>query len=214
MLMNACSRNYDPYMARENHKQQLLDGALECLRTRGYARTTARDIAAAAGANIGSIGYHYGSKDALLTEALQEGFRAWTAHLSSRVGAVEAANPVERLRLSWDTMLAELAEQEGLLQAFLEALAPASRSPELRAQLASLYRELRDEVAAIAAQSLPDTSEGAAAARVVSSLLIAVFDGLQLQWFLEPAETPSADAIGQALAVTAAALMSSMGEGS
>jgi len=35
-------------MAQISHREQLLQGAIECLRTKGYARTTARDIAAAA----------------------------------------------------------------------------------------------------------------------------------------------------------------------
>jgi hypothetical protein len=42
---------------------------------RGYARTTARDLAAESGANLASIGYHFGSKEALLNEALAEGMR-------------------------------------------------------------------------------------------------------------------------------------------
>ena len=191
-------------MPRANHRQRLLDGALECLRTKGYAHTTARDIAAAAGGNLGSIGYHYGSKDALLNEALIEGFRAWTVRISSRVRAIDADNPLQRLQLAWETVLEELGRDEALLRAFLEALAPAGRSPELRAQLAGFYRETRDDVARVVAESIGDETS----ARVIASLLIAVSDGLQLQWFLEPGEAPSAEAIG-----AAAALVLSMSPG-
>jgi AcrR family transcriptional regulator len=183
-------------MPRANHRQRLLDGALECLRTKGYAHTTARDIAAAAGGNLGSIGYHYGSKDALLNEALIEGFRAWTARIASRVGAIDATDPLERPRLAWQTLLEELGREPALLQAFLEALAPASRSPELREQLADFYRETRADVARVVAESVGDE-----AAHVIASLLLAVSDGLQLQWFLEPEETPSAEQIGAAAAL-------------
>jgi AcrR family transcriptional regulator len=194
-------------MPRENHKERLLRGALICLRSKGYAATTSRDIAAAAGANLGSIGYHYGSKDALLNEALRHGFRAWAEHLTSAVREVEATEPLERLRLSWEAMSAELDHQEGLLQAFLEALAPASRSPELRAELALLYRELRTEVAAVVSESLGDDDPDPEVARVIASLLIAVTDGLQLQWFLEPGQTPSADEIGRATGKAVATLL-------
>ena len=37
-----------------------------CLREKGYAHTTARDIVAASSTNLASIGYHYGSTKALL----------------------------------------------------------------------------------------------------------------------------------------------------
>jgi AcrR family transcriptional regulator len=191
-------------MPRANHKRRLLEGALECLRTKGYAHTTARDIAAAAGGNLGSIGYHYGSKEALLNDALIEGFRAWTVQISRRVQGIEAADPLERLRIAWETMLEELGEQQGLLQAFLEALAPASRSPELREQLAGFYRETRDDVAHLVGESLGDDAGAQAAARVIASLLIALSDGLQLQWFLEPEETPSAEEIGAGVALVVA----------
>lgn len=196
-------------MPRENHRQKLLEGALECLRTKGYAGTTSRDIAAAAGANLGSIGYHFGSKDALLNEAVILGFRNWTEHLARRARAVEASDPLERLRLSWEAMSAELQDQEGLLQAFLEALAPASRSPELRAQLAGFYREAREEVATIVGESLGEDREAKVAAMIIASLLIAVFDGLQLQWLLEPEQTPAADEIGKALGRALSAALSS-----
>ena len=57
-------------MAQPSHRDQLVKGAIKCLQTKGYARTTARDIATASGANLASIGYHFGSKEALLNEAM------------------------------------------------------------------------------------------------------------------------------------------------
>lgn len=186
-------------MPRENHRQKLLEGALECLRTKGYAATTSRDIAAAAGGNLGSIGYHFGSKDALLNEALTLGFKNWTDHLASGALAVDADDPLERLHRSWDAMAGELDAQRGLLQSFLEALAPASRSPKLREQLAHFYRQARDDVAAVVSESLGEDPESKEAARILATLLIAVSDGLQLQWFLEPEQAPSADELGAAL---------------
>ena len=47
-------------------------GANAVSASRGYARTTARDIAAAAGTSLAAIGYHFGSKEALLSVALIE----------------------------------------------------------------------------------------------------------------------------------------------
>ena len=55
------------------HREDLLDGAADCLYTKGFGRTTARDVVAVSGTNLASIGYHFGSKDALLTEAAVRG---------------------------------------------------------------------------------------------------------------------------------------------
>ncbi|WP_063760902.1 TetR/AcrR family transcriptional regulator [Streptomyces rimosus] len=61
------------------HREDLLDGAKRCLLDKGYARTTARDIVAASGANLASIGCHYGSKDVLMRQALVETVAEWGA---------------------------------------------------------------------------------------------------------------------------------------
>ena len=54
------------------NREDLLAGAKRCLIERGWAHTTVRDIASAAGVSHAAIGYHFGSKDALLTQALVE----------------------------------------------------------------------------------------------------------------------------------------------
>ena len=51
-----------------NNREALLVAAKQCLLEKGYARTTARDIASAAKVSLAAIGYHFSSKDALLTE--------------------------------------------------------------------------------------------------------------------------------------------------
>ena len=51
---------------RESHRDALLDAAKSLLRERDYGNITARDLVAASNTNLGSIGYHFGSKEALL----------------------------------------------------------------------------------------------------------------------------------------------------
>ncbi len=51
-------------------RDRLLAAAWECVRRGGPAAATSRAITAAAGANLGAITYHFGSKDALLAEAV------------------------------------------------------------------------------------------------------------------------------------------------
>src|SRR5688500_16234016 len=58
-------------------REDLLNGAEVYLREKVYARTTARDIASASGVSLAAIGYHFGSKEALLGEALQQALAEW-----------------------------------------------------------------------------------------------------------------------------------------
>ena len=184
-------------MEAQSHEERLLLGALQCLRAKGYASTTARDIAAASGVSLGSIGYHFGSKDGLLQEAIGLGFREWTRYVAPRVLAVADAPPLDRLRLALDETVASFQEQRGLLYAFVEALPPAARSPELRERFAKQYRDSRDQLVAV----LGDGAESSDIdLRTVASLIIALLDGIIIQWLLEPEETPTGSEVAETLA--------------
>src|SRR3989440_872256 len=97
-------------MAQISHRDQLLEGAIECLRNKGYARTTARDIAAAANANLASIGYHFGSKEALLNEAITQTCEEWTMRIGEAAFASDATSPLAQMAASWVAMLAAFEE--------------------------------------------------------------------------------------------------------
>src|SRR5713226_5032637 len=85
-------------MAQPSHRDQLVKGAIKCLQTKGYARTTARDIAAASGANLASIGYHFGSKEALLNEAMILIFKRRDWRVGERTREAEGSTPLDRMR--------------------------------------------------------------------------------------------------------------------
>ncbi|MEA2475585.1 MAG: hypothetical protein QOE06_3500 [Thermoleophilaceae bacterium] len=195
-------------MAPPSHRQQLLDGALECLRTKGYARTTARDIAAAANANLASIGYHFGSKDALLNEAVIAVSEEWARKMEAAAFAGEGASALDRMASSWMAMFDAFEEERPLLVAFVEAMAQAQWSDDLREAMAASYRGLRDTVGDMVSRSFgEDPAAAAADPRVVASYLMAVFDGFVLQWLIDPEDTPNGETLIASLGAALAAAM-------
>src|SRR5436189_318045 len=107
------------------HREDLLTAARQCLEEKGFARTTARDLVAASGTNLASIGYHFGSKEALLTEALGEAFEEWTERLDRAGSADSDAAPLERLVAALTAMVGDLEEARPFFIAYLEAMAQA-----------------------------------------------------------------------------------------
>jgi AcrR family transcriptional regulator len=188
-------------MPRENHRERLLQGAMRCLREKGYAHTTARDIAAASNSNLGSIGYHFGSKEALLNEAIREGFAEWTTQLGSIAFADAGATPLQRGRASWVALTQSFEEHRPLIVAFVEALAQSVRSDELRTQLADIYEEGRAAVGRLVEASFDDADVGDESVRAVASFMIAVCDGLLLQWLVDPERAPSGEELTAGLDV-------------
>jgi AcrR family transcriptional regulator len=188
------------------HREQLLTAARTLLETRGYAHITARDLVAESGTNLASIGYHFGSKAELLNEAIEAAFADWARQLADLVMADPDATPVQRAWTTWATVRDALPHRRPLLQAYVEALAQAQREPQLRAQLATHLRAVRQMVAERVAESL----DGAVAAddvrcQAVASFVMAVCDGLAVQWLLDPDEMPSGDELLSGLALVFAA---------
>ncbi|WP_253772908.1 TetR/AcrR family transcriptional regulator [Goodfellowiella coeruleoviolacea] len=147
------------------NREDLLAGATRCLIERGWARTTVRDIAAAAGVSHAAIGYHFGSREALLTQALVLAMEELSAELD-RVG--RSADPERR----WAALISTFTSHRALWVANLEALVQAERSPELREHLVAGQRQAR--------------------AGSGGSVPLALLTGLMMQWLLDPDHAPSA----------------------
>jgi AcrR family transcriptional regulator len=191
---------------RVGHREQLLAAARTLLETQGYAHITARDLVAESGTNLASIGYHFGSKAALLNQAIEDAFAAWARRLADLVMADPDATPIQRAWMTWATVRDAFPEQRPILQAYVEALAQAQREPALRAQLAAHMRTVRAMVAERAAQSLDDgTTSDDPRCQAIASFVMAVCDGLALQWLLDPDEMPSGDQLLAGLATAFAA---------
>jgi AcrR family transcriptional regulator len=173
------------------HKEELLAAARRCLITRGYARTTARDLVAESGTNLASIGYHFGSKDALLTQALWDAVMEYTDKVVAVAGAIgpEASDPHQAVTSAWMAMTEMYDEFRPLLVAFVEALAQAERNDPLRSQLAAGYEQMRRRIIEAILAVVPELP--ADLARSVASFFVAVSDGYMVQWLLDADATPS-----------------------
>lgn len=174
------------------HREQLLAAARQLLEDKGYAHITARDLVAASGTNLASIGYHFGSKAGLLNAALGVVFEEWTTQLATIAMADPDASPIERAHLTWAAHLDSLSGRRALLVSFVEALAQADRDPQLRTQLARMYAATRQRVASLVAAALgDDVPPEDPRCAAVASWVVAVCDGLAMQWLLDPAAVPA-----------------------
>jgi AcrR family transcriptional regulator len=175
---------------RDTHRTRLLEAARTLLREREYGNISARDLVAASDTNLGSIGYHFGSKEALLNEAIGLALEDWAQAIGDAI-RVEAGGGLPALMAG--SMRAVLDEHESIRPyylAFIEALARSARSPELREQLAAHYRRQRDRVASWILEALGGDALAREDARHLASLLLATADGMLIQSFVDPEDTP------------------------
>lgn len=187
------------------NREALLESAITSLQEKGYAATTARDVADGAGVSLGAIGYHFGTVQELLDTALAEAVRRWFEPLIGVLSRPQPPPTFEQLGPALDELLGTLAEHRPLVIAYFEALLRAERSPRLRTALAvdldafrqTLTRGIASILAGQPGSALPDP-------QAVASLVMATFDGLIIQWLLAPEQVPSGRLIAVTLKRTAA----------
>jgi AcrR family transcriptional regulator len=182
----------------------LVDATLACLAERGPTGTTSRAIAGRAGANLAAITYHFGSKEALVAEALLTSVRGWLEPVLSVLHSDD--EPTSHTVRAVAALQSSLADARAALPLHLGALTTAAHNPALRhgldELLAEVHRLLAGQIAEqVASGYLPPWVEPDAMAH----LLVALADGIALHAFLQPDAVDPDAVVAQALALLLAA---------
>ncbi|MFG3252103.1 TetR/AcrR family transcriptional regulator [Streptomyces sp. NPDC048172] len=132
------------------HREDLLEGAKRCLLEKGW-RATARDIVAASGTNLASIGYHYGSKDTLMREALFSAMGDWGDEMQriTESAISSTASPAERFETAWSVLSDLFDKHRTLWAANFEAVQRSDSDPQLRSAFVAAEREAQAGLVAL-----------------------------------------------------------------
>ncbi|MGN5636494.1 TetR/AcrR family transcriptional regulator [Streptomyces sp. AC154] len=165
-----------PYEKGEAKRGEILHAALEIFAAEGYRGTSLRKVAARCNLSLPGLMHYFDSKEDLLTQVLR--VRDETARERQR----ERAGPE-----SYREIIREGASTPGLVELFVSMSAAAS-DPEhpAHAHFADRYPTLRERVAEYLQQRM---DEGEMRTDIpperLAVLLIAVADGIQLQWLID-----------------------------
>jgi AcrR family transcriptional regulator len=174
------------------NREDLLAAAKHCLLEKGYDRTTVRDIASAAKVSMAAIGYHYGSREALLNEALFEAMDDWGDQVGRALvpDSTAGGSPAEQFAARLGRLAASLGENRQFWLASFEAFMQAQRSPELREQLAAGQAAGRRGLAAMVL-GVPEDEVPDDAVRTVGAVQLALVSGIAVQLLTDPDATPT-----------------------
>ncbi|MEV0717394.1 helix-turn-helix domain-containing protein [Asanoa sp. NPDC050611] len=157
------------------NRESLIAGAKQCLRDVGYTRTTARDIATAAGVSLAAIGYHFGSTRELLNQALMEALAEWGAELATALQATDGSTEAV-----WTAVIESVRTQRPLWTTQFELAGQVDRLPEIHDFLVAGQRTGRTELAGLFGAA--EGEEG----RLIGGLAQALLAGLAIQWLIDP----------------------------
>ncbi|MCX4091539.1 TetR/AcrR family transcriptional regulator [Nocardia sp. alder85J] len=168
------------------NREDLLAGARKAILERGLAKVTARDIATAAGVSLAAIGYHFGSKDRLITEAVLEVMGTGIGddfEAAIRQGAA-GRSPAESVVPTMDGLVAILAKNRDQLALAMENGMVTARTPETQLMMAEATEHACADLAITLRESFPDLAEDDA--RAVAKFYFTIFQGVALLWLLAP----------------------------
>ncbi|MEV6166811.1 TetR family transcriptional regulator C-terminal domain-containing protein [Streptomyces sp. NPDC051954] len=89
----------------EVRRRLIVEAAVPLIAERGYAAVGVRDVAAAAGVSVGTVTYHFGSVQEILSEAMVLHIERYYTELSE--AAEQASSGAEALRLLVDALFTE-----------------------------------------------------------------------------------------------------------
>jgi AcrR family transcriptional regulator len=167
----------------DDTRQRLIDGALEAIRRHGIAGTSARTIAAAAGANQALVFYHFGTVHQLLKEA---SLACTRARVEAFRGRLEAVTSLRELLAVGRELHAE-ERTLGNVAVLAQMLAGAQSDPQLAEATGDALRlwfaPIEQALARVLAGSpLAELLDTAGLARAAS----AAFIGLELFEGVDP----------------------------
>ena len=171
----------------------ILDVTLGLLATRGIHGTSLDAVAEAAGVAKSSVLWHFGSKEELLLRVAE--------HVVDEVARgpvrqiLELPTIAERDEATWRFFSETLHERPELRRLVLYLIFESGEGrPELRERLQQLYRGIR-ELYELGLQGVVADAEQRRRLAIIS---VATFDGLFLQWLLDP-ESVDLDALHREL---------------
>lgn len=185
-------------------RQEIVEAATEIFGSRGYKAGALTEIAEQVGMTHAGILHHFGSKQQLLLEVLDFRDRTDVAELEGK----HIPDGIELFRHLVKTAFLN-ARRAGIVQAFavLSGESVTDNHPA-RDFFAGRYRTLREEashafrvVCAERGIEAPDTIAHASAS------ILAVMDGLQVQWLLSPEDVKLGEASAFAIEAILAAVL-------
>ncbi len=179
-MMSPRTAKRSPAASRED----ILEAARSCFTETGYHLTKVDDIASRAGLSKGAVYWHFENKRELFLALLDVEIDHMRGVLESGAEAADAPTQIQQISQAF---IVEMPHMLPVIEFTLEYLAQASRDPELRERLASMYRLFVDAASGFIRRGV---DEGSFRTDVdpdhAAGVLVAALDGIFLQKVVLP----------------------------
>lgn len=174
----------------QHTRQLIIDVTTRLFATRGYAGTSLDLIAKEANTSKSSIFWHFENKEDLLFTVVDRAMTEWEVEAGSQILA--EPDPPRQLEKLIDLYRALATKRPDTLRLLLGLLLEtADVNEKVKGRFQKMYRGYRTSIQIVLDEGI---QSGHFTRRIppeqLAAMVLALFDGLFIQWFLDPASVP------------------------
>jgi len=165
-------------------REQIVEALFDCLADKGHEKVTVKDIASRADLHYGVIHYYFDSKDDIVSAMSESIISKYDSLLLERIETFHSAS--EKLQVAIDFLVDEFIFNRRLNRVFYNLVQMAFERKTVRAALRKQLRAYRDRIAEAIEEGMESGEFARLDADRIASLMVALVEGMALQWMIEP----------------------------
>ncbi len=164
-------------------KEQIVRATVECIIKHGYHNFSMQDVARTAGVSKGIIHYYFLNKDELMMCVLDKVAGDIERVLGEEMGAT--TEPWRRMEIFIEVCFAIVRNTKEYYQVNMDFWTQINQKEEIRQVIAAHYSKFREAAARVIQHGIDKGAFKKVNASIYGSFVIAVIDGLSLQWLFD-----------------------------
>ncbi len=172
----------------------ILAAAAKCFARKGFSATTLAEIGKELGLRKSIVHYYFASKAALIHEVQSYSQHKYLARVQDAIKTTSDAEPRQRLVHALQSLWEVLEGNRTAMHLNIEVWSASRRDPELQRRAALLQKDARRLISEGVADVLKIDATQFPQMRALSTLVLAVLNGLAVAEFLEGEESGAKEA--------------------
>lgn len=164
-------------------KDQIVRATVECITKHGYHNFSMQDVARTAGVSKGIIHYYFLNKDDLMMSVLDRVAGDIEKVLGKEMQAIK--DPVEKLRIFVNVSFDVVKSTKEYYQVNMDFWTQINQKKEVRQVISRHYGKFRDTACRVIQEGITAGVFKKVDPLLYASYVIAVVDGLSLQWLFD-----------------------------
>jgi AcrR family transcriptional regulator len=164
-------------------KDQIVRATVECVTKYGYHNFSMQDVARVAGVSKGIIHYYFLNKDELMMSVLDKVAADIERVLAADMQSID--DPRKKMEIFVNVCFDVVRSTREYYQVSMDFWTQINQKPEVKKVIAQHYSKFRDTCANVIRAGIDRGSFKKVDALAYSSLIIAMIDGISLQWLFD-----------------------------